>query len=434
MKLKIAFLGSFFCSYLYGETITLHKAYTEALKNNHNLKSSYQKERISDKRQEEALSTLLPSIHAIVTRNRYINTTTTNTSYKNSPSNYDSQSYELKLTQPLFNSVAFTEYTKSQISSQMGKLEYYSYMQELLLEVVGAYTELLSGKEKYQESQAKVATLKEQLATVQKKFDLGDATIQDLTDTNSKYFMAKSQELETQLNVDIASAKLQKITGIATLKDTEFSPIMLFHEAEIETEIENIIQEAFTNNLTLQIKKLSVEYSLKDLKSKKGEYYPKLDLIGSISYNEVEKGVNSIEDYHTRQNYLGVQLIAPLYEGGSTTAKVDIAKEENIQILEELESYKQELRFNIIKEYQGLKTIQSQIKSFNTALESANMTLDAAKVGYALGTRTQYEVLQSIEQIYTIKNALLDAKHRYKLGQLRLKYLLGTLNSEDLKE
>jgi outer membrane protein len=432
MRKKLFLLCLALLTELFSESLTLVKCFEEGLKNNHKLKIVYQKERIANEQLNQAKAPLLPSLNATISQNRYFSSSTTNSSYKNGPSAYSTKSYELKAVQTLFNNVAKVELTKAEINSQINKLEYYSSIQNLLLEVAGSYLNLLSSKDKLNAAQKKFETLEEQLADMQKRFDLGDATLQDLADTESKYYLALSSKNESQYNVDIAKAKLEEITVISLDDYDSIVDIDSFKAKELQIDFTELKNEAFSNNIKLQIQRLNVEYGEKDLKSKKNEYYPKLDLVGSISYYDVDKGITSSENYNTKQNYLGLQLIAPLYQGGATSSKIDEAKEKNIQAFEDLASIQKELEFNIIKEYKGLETIQSQVKSFQIALKSAQTTLDAAKVGYALGVRTHFEILQSIEQLYSIQNSLSDAKYQYKMGELRLKMLVGSLTSEDL--
>lgn len=432
MRVNLFLLLTLFgTSYVFGENITLSKAYEEAYKNNPNLKVSYQKKRIGEEQIEQALAPLLPTIHASLGKNKYFKSTTTSSSYKNYPSSYDSDLYELKLTQPVFNTTLYGNYSKAQLSSKISQLEYFSSKQDLILQVASVYLDFLSTKDKLLVSKLKLQTLEQQRAEIEKKFDLGDATIQDLADTESKYYLASSEQIEMGLNVDVAKAKLEEIIGTPLEKYEDIEDIKPYQFQVVEDDIESYVNTAFENNFGLQAKQLNLLYSKEDIQSKKEEYYPKLDLIGSVSRYEVTQGATS-EGYHSNQNYLGLQLIAPLYEGGVTTSKIKEAIEKESLAKSELEAAKSELRFNILKEYKGLKTIESQIKSLEIAFKSANTTVDAAKVGFNIGARTHFEVLQAIEQYYSIKNSLSDTKYKYKMVELKLKMLLGSLNSDDL--
>lgn len=423
-----ALLGSSYCS---GENITLVKAYEEAFKNNPNLKVFYQKRVIGEEQIEQAFAPLLPSLHTTITKNRYFRSSTTTTSYKDNPSTYDSDLYELKVTQPIFDSVAYSNYSKAQISSKISQLEYFSYKQELILQVAGVYMDFMSAKDKHLVSQLKLQTLEQQKAEIQKKFDLGEATVQDLADTESKYYLASSQEIESSLTVDIAKAKLEEVIGNKLENFEEVIDIKPYVFENRDEDVASYIEDAFINNFSLQIKQLNLFYTQKDTQAKKEEYYPKLDLVGSMSHYETEKGTTS-EAYHSNQNYVGLQLVAPLYEGGATTSRVKEAKEKESLAMHELEASQNEIRFNVLKEYKGLKTTQAQIKSLEIAFQSAQTTVDAAKVGFNVGARTHFEVLQAIEQYYAIRNSLTDAKYKYKIVVLKLKMLLGSLNGEDL--
>lgn len=431
MKGYLFLLCSIVTTTTLAENLTLTKAYEEAYKNNPNLKVSYQKRIIAEEQTEQAFAPLLPTVHASLGKNKYFKSTSTATSYKNNPSTYESDLYELKLTQPIFNTTLYGNYTKAELKSKISQLEYFTSKQDLILQVASVYLDFLSNKDRLLVSKLKLQTLEQQKAEIEKKFDLGEATVQDLGDTDSKYYLASSEQSEMSLNVDISKAKLAEIIGSSLENYEDISDMKLSSYLVLDDDVEAYINVAFENNFALQAKRLNLLYSQEDIESKKEEYYPKLDLIGSISRYEVTQGATS-EGYHSNQNYLGLQLVAPLYEGGMTTSKIREAKEIEQLSKNELEAYQSELRFNILKEYKGLKTTESQIKSLEVAFKAASTTVEAAKVGFNVGARTHFEVLQAIEQYYSIRNSLADTKYKYKLGELKLKMLLGSLNGDDL--
>jgi len=432
MKKNHLLLGLIFLSQsCFGEEITLMKAYFEALKNNPNLKAFHHKTSISEEQINQALAPLYPSLTATATKNRYFKSNTTNSSYAPNPSTYDTQNYELKATQTLFNLPAYSNYSKAKISSKITDLEYATKTQELILEVSEVYFNLLLTQEKLEVAKMKQKTLEQQKADIEKRFELGDGTIQDLEDTKSKFYVAQSETIQSALNVDIAKAKFEEIVGIELQNVTDITPMKHSLSLDLEEHIELYIEEAYQSNLPLQIKHLNVLYTQKEKVTTQQEYYPKVDFVGSMSYYDTTDGKNS-QAYHSNQNYVGIQLLASLYQGGTTTSKIKEIKERENQVLKELEGAKKELRFEIIKEYKGIQTTQAQIKSLEVALKSAKTTIEAAKIGFDLGTRTHYEVLQAIEQYYFIENSLNEVKYKYKIVELRLKMLVGKLDSDDL--
>ena len=413
------------------KNITLLDSFESALKNNPDLKIYYHKINIAKEQKNQALSPLLPQINATASNNRYFDAKTSNVAYKENPSDFTTISTEIKLTQTLFDLSNFTEYSKSKLSATIATLEYDYFLQELILQVAGVYFDYLSLEEKVLVAQKKLATLQQQKKDIQKRYDLGDATIQDLSDTNSKYYLSQSELLELKMNLEVAKAKFKAVTSLQLDKNNSFAPLEDIKNNQLLESLDWYLDMGSKNNLEIQIAKLNLLLSKKDIKSKAYEFFPRIDLIGSSSYYRSDDSISTV-GYHQSQNYVGIQLSASLFEGGRTSSRLKEAKEKENQVGFELKSLEKELYFNITKEYMGLQTASSQLESLKIGLDSAQTTLDAAKVGYQVGSRTQFEVLQAIEQYYSIKNRLSDTKYKFKMTSLKLKKLIGNLQKKDL--
>jgi len=431
MKIFLIVWSLFFTlSYSFGEGFSLENAYQEALKSNASLKVTYHKWLVAKEQTNQSYARLLPNVVATAGQNRYFSATTNNPSYANSPSKYTTKSYELRVTQPIINLPIHREYSKSNIALNISETEFMIAKQELMILVAQAYIDFLSSTDKLSLANAKVDTLSEQLADIKKRFELGDATVQDLSDTEAKYNIAVSQNMEAHLSKDLATAKFVEIVG----KQPE-NLIQIIESPKYEN-INNKMEElyglVFVNNQNLLAKKLNLEIAKENIISNKENFYPVVDAIGSINHYDTTDSISTI-GYTSKQNYLGVQLTASLYSGGETTSKVIESQEKKNQALEEYDATKKELEYNVIKEYFGINTYVSQIKSYEMALKSSQTAIEAAKVGFSVGARTQYEVLQAIEQYYNVKNSLFDAKYKYILSSLKLKMLVGELDEEDFK-
>jgi protease secretion system outer membrane protein len=277
---------------------------------------------------------------------------------------------------------------------------------------------------------AKVDTLSEQLADMKKRFELGDATVQDLSDTEAKYNIAVSQNMEAILNKDLATAKFVEVVGL--------QPDNLAHIIEnpkyenTSDKMDKLFDLVFSNNQNLLYKKLNLEIAKENIISNKESFYPVVDAIGSMNHYDTTDSISSI-GYNSKQNYLGLQLSASLYSGGETSSRLIESQERKNQALEEYDATRKEIEYNVMKEYFGINTYVSQIKSYEMALKSSETAIEAAKVGFSVGARTQYEVLQAIEQYYNVKNSLFDSKYKYILSSLRLKMLIGELDERDFE-
>jgi outer membrane protein len=58
--------------------------------------------------------------------------------------------------------------------------------------------------------------------------------------------------------------------------------------------------------------------------------------------------------------------------------------------------------------------------------------LDASKLGQEVGVRTNLDVLNAQQQLFSTRRDLYQAQYNYLLSELRLKQAAGSLGEEDL--
>ena len=74
----------------------------------------------------------------------------------------------------------------------------------------------------------------------------------------------------------------------------------------------------------------------------------------------------------------------------------------------------------------------AQVKALQQALASSVSVLDASKLGQEVGVRTNLDVLNAQQQLYSTRRDLYQAEYNYLLSQLRLKAAVGTLGEAEL--
>jgi len=73
-----------------------------------------------------------------------------------------------------------------------------------------------------------------------------------------------------------------------------------------------------------------------------------------------------------------------------------------------------------------------QVKALQQALKSSESLLDASKLGQEVGVRTNLDVLNAQQQLYSTRRDLYQAEYNYLLSQLQLKIAAGNLIEDDL--
>jgi outer membrane protein len=74
----------------------------------------------------------------------------------------------------------------------------------------------------------------------------------------------------------------------------------------------------------------------------------------------------------------------------------------------------------------------SQVMALEQALKSSEKLLEASKLGQEVGVRTNLDVLNAQQQLYSTRRDLSQAKYNYLISRLKLKAAAGSLAEDEL--
>jgi outer membrane protein len=74
----------------------------------------------------------------------------------------------------------------------------------------------------------------------------------------------------------------------------------------------------------------------------------------------------------------------------------------------------------------------AQVQALEQAQASSESVLQASKLGQEVGVRTNLDVLNAQQQLFSTRRDLYQAQYNYLLSTLHLKQAVGSLSEEDL--
>jgi outer membrane protein len=135
----------------------------------------------------------------------------------------------------------------------------------------------------------------------------------------------------------------------------------------------------------------------------------------------------------TTSKVVGVQLNMPLFQGGATQSKYREADANREKAKQDLENARRSVAVQTRQAYLGVASGIAQVKALQQALKSSESLLEASKLGQGVGVRTNLDVLNAQQQLFSTRRDLYQAEYNYLISRLRLKAAVGTLTEEDLK-
>ncbi len=342
---------------------------------------------------------------------------------------YNSRAYTLSLSQPLFRWSNWQQYQQGKLGVLFSEAQFAQAQQDLIVRVVQAYTDVLYAQDSINYIVAQKAAVTEQLASAKRNFDVGTSTITDTNEAQAKFDLAVAQEILSRSNLDIANAALQQIIGKAP---GNLAPLV--RDVDLTQpeprEIEPWVASAEQANFAVAQSQANLEIARRQIEVERSGRYPTVDLVVSRSYSNTPAIVSSVT---TQTNTAaGVQISIPFYSGGYTSSRVREAIALADRSENDLDFARRSAAQSARQSYFNVTSGLAQVRALRAAEVSSQSALDSNKLGYQVGVRTNIDVLNAQQQLYSTQRDLARARYDTLLNGLRLKSAAGTLTDGDL--
>ena len=343
---------------------------------------------------------------------------------------YNSHGYGVTLVQPLFRQQNWIAYSAAELQVAQSDAQFRAAEQDLVLRVAQAYFDVLMARDSVQLAEAQKTAIAEQLAQAKRNFEVGSATITDTHEAQARHDLTSAQEIAAQNNLEIRQRTLQQLTNELP-KDIKPLGKQFKLEAPQPADMEKWVNDAQLNSLQLAIARAGAELAEKEVSRNLGGHLPTVDLVANYAKNYANGGSFGVGSDSTNKS-VGVQLNLPLFQGGAVNSKWREAEAHRERAARELENTRRSVALQTRQAYLGVVSGIAQVKALQQALTSSESVLEASKLGQEVGVRTNLDVLNAQQQLYSTRRDLYQAEYNYLLSQLRLKAAVGALGEAEL--
>ncbi|HEU0187487.1 MAG TPA: TolC family outer membrane protein [Gallionellaceae bacterium] len=358
--------------------------------------------------------------------------------YPSGTSRFVNNGAAITLVQPLFRQNNWVLYNESELQVAQADAQFKNAEQDLILRVAQAYFDVLTAQDNVTLTAAQKTAIAEQLAQARRNFEVGSATITDTHEAQARYDLIVSQEIAAQSNLEIKRRSLQQLTSEMPYNLQPLGAAFKL-EAPQPADVEKWVEQAQQGNLQVAVAQANAELAEKEVDRNRGGHYPTLDLVASYGKSKVlpvgdgtfGAGNNAIDTDNTNAS-VGVQLNIPLFQGGATQSKWREAEANRDRAREDLESAHRNVDLQTRQAYVGVVNGIAQVNALLQAQKSSESLLEASKLGQEVGVRTNLDVLNAQQQLYSTRRDLYQAEYNYLLSRLRLKAAIGALAEDEL--
>ena len=198
------------------------------------------------------------------------------------------------------------------------------------------------------------------------------------------------------------------------------------------------IVRAIADNPQVRIAQANFDIATLEVDRQRAGHYPTLDLVASFNQGYAGGAAstalvsNFASDSHLAQ--IGVQLNVPIYQGGAVDSRVRQALANLDRSRQDLEAARRSAQLLAQTSFSGVNSGVAQIKAFDQALRSAEVSYDSTKLGLEVGVRTNLDVLNQQQQVFQTRFNLAQSYYNFVISDLRLKQAAGTLSDVDVEQ
>jgi len=418
---------------------TLQQCVDTALKNNLTIQQSGNATAISEITLNQSKSNVLPSLSGGIGQSYDLE-------------NSSNSNISLSGSVTLFNGFQNKNTIKqNQLDYQASKYDMEAQKNNIVLNVVDAYLQILYAEELVKNAKAQVNAIQLQLNEIEQFVIVGKKSESDLLQVKSELASEKLTSINAEGQLKSAKLNLQQIMNIRISKtfDIEY-PLTIEPITEGLSEVDDIYNLALTQQPVIKSYELKTQSSEYGLKIAKGAVYPKLSLSGNLGTNYLSsmkitetRYLNNIQNIGYLQsdpseivlgnvstpvykytNYafgdqfkdnfsksLSLSLSIPIYS--NRQVKNNINKQEitlKNTFLEE-QSAKNDLRKKIEQTYID---VENAIAKYNATKEQVNASMasyENAKTKYVNGMMSMSDLLQQLNTYTKAQSENIQARY-----------------------
>lgn len=271
--MKTLYTSVFFVAILSASTSyaeDLMQVYAMSVKTDPQLLAEAASKRATSELDDQAKANFLPQVDLSATDGR-VKQDTSAQSF-GGKQDYNSHSYSLSITQPIFRKENFVQQTQADIAIEAAEASYLVKEQELIIRVAEDYFDLLGKQDDLSFSIAEREAIELQLEQTNQRFDVGMVTITDVAESQAAYDLANASVIDAENEVANSKERLREtsghyVEGLATLNDK--SPLV----SPDPEDINQWTEVALVQNPSLLVAHHNVETARQEIALQKSDHY-----------------------------------------------------------------------------------------------------------------------------------------------------------------
>jgi outer membrane protein len=449
--LTMAFAGCVLASTACAQPESLLSIYQRALQNDPAIREAEAFYRATAEVKPQARSNLLPGLSLGVGRSHQFSDSPGGAvivgleqqSARNTESSQDRDSWNIGLTQTIFDWSQFTTLKQADKRVAQAETDFAIARQELLIRVSETYFNVLAAEDNLASAVAAREAIARQLEQAQRRFEVGLIAITDVQQSQAAFDDAVATEIDAQRLLATSQEFLREIIGeIAADLESPIDDLPLLTPEPANAE--QWVQAALENNLALASTRIAADIAQDDIDIQRAGRLPTLSLSAGYSDSKNEGLVTTFPftgdpalrpTLQEPEGYnWSLDLRFPIFTGGFNRSRIQQSVYSHRAATETLQRIARQTERQARDSYLGVISNISRVRALRQAVESNRTALRATEAGFEVGTQTTVDVLQAQNNLRRVETTYSRSRYDYLLEVLALKQAAGSLAVGDIEQ
>jgi len=439
-KLLLAFSFVFFTALaqktVAQEVITVQRAIELTLKNNLQVTKSKLSEDLAKENFKQAKLAQYPTLGASVGQDMGWGRNNVSSGVYENTQTY-SFSPRASLGVDLFNGFSkINQIRQNKILLEAGKLNTDKVKNDLVLQVVTSYMDILYNKDRLKAARQQLEVARKQLGQQQQLLDVGNKTLADLAESKSQVAVAELDVTKAENALSISFITLAQLMDIpsATRFEVQAPDISNFARSSSIYDAEQVYTEALGMFPDIKLAALQTASAKKGIDIARGSLYPSLSFSGGYGtsyiyrYNSPAQFPNASFKSQLENNVskgIGLSLSIPIFNGLQARSGVTKAKINLLQTQADEQIVKNNLNKIIYQAVADLKAAESTYASTTKAFEAQKEAFSVLEQRYNVGLVNSLDYSTSQTKRNTAEIDMIRAKYDLLFRAKVIDYYLG---------
>jgi len=344
---------------------------------------------------------------------------------------FGSTAVSLSVTQPIYRRQNRIVYEQALTQVEQADAQLALAAQDLILRVAQAYFDVLLAYDNVALAQAQKTAIGQQLEQAKRNFDVGTATITDTHEAQARYDLTTAQEIAARNELELRRRALEQVIARNAPPLSPLGPRFVLKSPQ-PASMDTWVNRALQSNLQVRIAQSALSFSSQEIARNRAAHYPTFDAFATVS--ESGAGASTITSIgsDTRSAVVGLQIAVPIYQGGIVNSRVREAIANEDRARQDLETARRSAEFTARQAFLGITNGIAQVQALEAALVSTQSQLASTRLGQEVGVRTQVDVLNAQQLLFSARRDLAQSRYNYVLSLLKLEAAIGELTENDL--